>query len=73
MKRSCKRLTDSLITIARQELARILGLTASPIFHTISRWPRSMAQYTVGHSQRVKEIKDRVRGNSRTVYSRQRV
>ncbi len=51
---------EALITIARRELTRILGLTASPIFHTISRWPRSMAQYTVGHSQRVKAIKNRV-------------
>jgi protoporphyrinogen/coproporphyrinogen III oxidase len=50
---------DALIEIARQELRRILGLTAAPIFHAISRWPRSMAQYTVGHGSRVQEIKDR--------------
>jgi len=50
---------DGLIAIARDELQRILGLTAKPLFHMISRWPRSMAQYTVGHASRVKEIKER--------------
>jgi oxygen-dependent protoporphyrinogen oxidase len=51
---------ESVIRIAREELKRILGLTASPLYHAISRWPRSMAQYTVGHIGRVKEIKERV-------------
>ncbi len=50
---------DSLMAIARQELKKILGLTANPIFHSISRWPRSMAQYAMGHSQRIQQIKDR--------------
>ena len=38
--------------------ARILGLTAAPLFHPISRWPRSMAQYTWA-TERVKEIQTR--------------
>jgi len=50
---------ESLLRIARQELNRILGLTAAPLHHAISRWPRSMAQYNVGHIARVKEIKTR--------------
>jgi len=50
---------DSLLAIARRELKRILGLTASPIFHSISRWPRSMAQYNMGHLARIQQIKDR--------------
>jgi oxygen-dependent protoporphyrinogen oxidase len=51
---------ESLITIAREELRRILGLTAAPLFTNISRWPKSMAQYTVGHSKRIAEVKGRV-------------
>jgi oxygen-dependent protoporphyrinogen oxidase len=51
---------DSLAKMARAELRRILGLTATPQFTSISRWPRSMAQYTVGHSARWKEIESRV-------------
>jgi oxygen-dependent protoporphyrinogen oxidase len=50
---------ESLITIAREELRRILGLTAEPLFTKVSRWPKSMAQYTVGHSVRIADIKKR--------------
>jgi oxygen-dependent protoporphyrinogen oxidase len=50
---------ESLVAIARQELRRMLGLTAAPIAHAIARWPRSMAQYTLGHRQRVEEIRAR--------------
>jgi oxygen-dependent protoporphyrinogen oxidase len=50
---------SSLVTIAREELRRILGLTAAPLLKNISRWPSSMAQYTVGHAARIAEIKTR--------------
>ena len=50
---------ESLVEIARQELRRILNLQAAPVYHTIARWPRSMAQYTVGHGARVREIQAR--------------
>ena len=50
---------ESVTAIAREELRRILGLTAEPISQTIARWPRSMAQYTLGHQQRVAEIRAR--------------
>jgi oxygen-dependent protoporphyrinogen oxidase len=50
---------ESLIAIARDELLRILKLTTAPIDTTVSRWPRSMAQYTVGHAPRVREIRER--------------
>lgn len=47
---------ESLIALAREELRRIIGLTAAPIYTGVSRWPRSMAQYIVGHGARLKEI-----------------
>jgi oxygen-dependent protoporphyrinogen oxidase len=50
---------DSLVAMAREELRAILGLTAQPVFTSISRWPRSMAQYSVGHAERWKEIESR--------------
>jgi oxygen-dependent protoporphyrinogen oxidase len=50
---------DTVSNIARDELRRILGLTAAPMYSTISRWPKSMAQYTVGHSERIREIRER--------------
>jgi oxygen-dependent protoporphyrinogen oxidase len=53
---------EKIVAIASEELGRILNLTAAPLFHTISRWPRSMAQYTVGHAKRMQEIKNRTAG-----------
>ncbi len=50
---------QSILTIAREELRLILGLTAAPLFKNVSRWPQSMAQYVVGHGARVAEIKTR--------------
>jgi len=50
---------ESLVGIAREELRRMLGATAAPLAHAIARWPRSMAQYTLGHSDRVAEIRIR--------------
>ena len=47
---------ESLIAMAREELETILGLTAAPIFTGVYRWPKSMAQYIVGHGARLKEI-----------------
>jgi oxygen-dependent protoporphyrinogen oxidase len=41
------------------ELQEIAGFTARPRFIRIARWPRSMAQYTVGHPQRLAEIQAR--------------
>jgi oxygen-dependent protoporphyrinogen oxidase len=52
---------DAILAQVRLELRRILGLTAEPLFTRIARWPRSMAQYTVGHQRRVKEIEARLR------------
>jgi protoporphyrinogen/coproporphyrinogen III oxidase len=51
---------ESLVIIAREELRRILGLTAAPLFTNISRWPKAMAQYNVGHSARIAEIRKRI-------------
>ncbi len=51
---------ESLVGMAREELRRILGLNAAPVHHTVARWPRSMAQYVVGHGERVREIQNRV-------------
>lgn len=53
--------TDAaLLETAREELRAIIGLTATPLFHTIHRWPGAMAQYTVGHSKRIDEVRARV-------------
>ena len=55
---------EDLIGGARGELQAIMGVTETPVFTHIARWPRSMAQYTVGHAGRVREIESRVAGLS---------
>jgi oxygen-dependent protoporphyrinogen oxidase len=50
---------ESLVTIAREELAVLLGTRGAPIFSDIARWPRSMPQYHLGHCQLVSEIEER--------------
>ena len=51
----------ALVDAARAELRGIMHLEAEPVFHNIARWPDSMAQYTVGHEQRVARIEEIVR------------
>jgi protoporphyrinogen/coproporphyrinogen III oxidase len=41
-------------------LRELLGVAAPPAFAQVSRWPISMAQYTVGHLARVKRIRARL-------------
>lgn len=47
---------DDLIGIVRREFARLMGISAEPLFSTIYRWPNSMPQYTVGHDDRKRLI-----------------
>jgi oxygen-dependent protoporphyrinogen oxidase len=53
---------DEAITAAvLDELQEIAGFRARPKFVRIARWPRSMAQYTVGHPHRLAEIEARAK------------
>ena len=45
-----------IIEVIRQELREILGLTAKPLFSRVYRWDRAMAQYGVGHLERLNRI-----------------
>jgi oxygen-dependent protoporphyrinogen oxidase len=52
---------DEAVTAAvAQELREIAGVTAPARFTRIARWPRSMAQYTVGHPARQAELEARL-------------
>jgi oxygen-dependent protoporphyrinogen oxidase len=51
---------QNIIAAVTGELQEIAGIAARPRFTRISRWPKSMAQYTVGHPQRLAEIQARV-------------
>jgi protoporphyrinogen/coproporphyrinogen III oxidase len=47
---------DTIVAAVSAELREIACITARPKFSRIFRWPRSMAQYTVGHPQRQEEL-----------------
>jgi len=49
-----------LIVTARRDLDNLLGITTAPHFAIVHRWPESMAQYDVGHLQRVAAIRRRI-------------
>jgi oxygen-dependent protoporphyrinogen oxidase len=54
-----------LIATVRREISEILGekilsIAAEPEHTQVSRWPRAMAQYAVGHQQRRQRINERV-------------
>jgi oxygen-dependent protoporphyrinogen oxidase len=50
---------ESVVASVQEELLRLTGLSAAPRFWRIFRWPRSMAQYAVGHPARLAEIERR--------------
>lgn len=51
---------EAIVAGVLEELRDIVGLRAAPRFTRISRWPRSMAQYTPGHDARVTELEQRL-------------
>ena len=57
-----KQSDEALVEAAQRELRSIMGLQAVPVFHSIARWPNSMAQYTVGHEQRQQQVESIVKG-----------
>ena len=51
---------EEILQRVQAELQGLLGWTAQPLFTRISRWRRSMAQYTVGHGARLNSIRRRL-------------
>ncbi|MGB8065906.1 MAG: protoporphyrinogen oxidase [Candidatus Sulfotelmatobacter sp.] len=47
---------EQLIAIVRNELQQIVGLRAQPLFARVYKWKSAMAQYGVGHLERIERI-----------------
>jgi oxygen-dependent protoporphyrinogen oxidase len=47
---------EEVLRIVREELKQIIGLTADPLFTRVYRWKGAMAQYGVGHLERLQRI-----------------
>jgi oxygen-dependent protoporphyrinogen oxidase len=47
---------DAIIAAVRNDLQQILGLRATPLFARVYKWKSAMAQYGVGHLERLQRI-----------------
>ncbi|HYY43515.1 MAG TPA: protoporphyrinogen oxidase, partial [Pyrinomonadaceae bacterium] len=52
---------EQMLAGVSADLRALLGITAPPRFAQVAKWPRSMAQYHLGHLDRVARIKRRLR------------
>jgi protoporphyrinogen/coproporphyrinogen III oxidase len=48
---------DAATEIARADLGRVMGITAAPARVWTFRWPQAIAQYTIGHADRIAAIR----------------
>jgi oxygen-dependent protoporphyrinogen oxidase len=46
-----------MVEAVRRDLRELLGVSAPPLFAHVEKWPRSMAQYHLGHTERVARIR----------------
>jgi oxygen-dependent protoporphyrinogen oxidase len=51
---------EEVFGVVRRELREILSFAAEPLFVRVHRWPASMAQYSVGHTGRIRAIEERL-------------
>jgi oxygen-dependent protoporphyrinogen oxidase len=52
---------DAMVEAVRRDLRALLGIERAPIFSHVEKWPRSMAQYHLGHLARIRRINERLR------------
>ena len=50
----------AMIEAACRDLQQLLGIEKPPLFAQVEKWPRSMAQYHLGHLERIGRIKERL-------------
>jgi oxygen-dependent protoporphyrinogen oxidase len=52
---------EEMVSAVRKDVRDLLGVASAPLFAHVERWPRSMAQYHVGHLARLARIEARLR------------
>jgi len=53
---------EQIVGIVRNELQQIVGLRAEPLFARVYKWKSAMAQYGVGHLERLERIEKLLKG-----------
>ena len=49
-------LDKEIVNLVRKDLQQVLGISATPLFSRVYKWRWAMAQYTVGHLERMQRI-----------------
>lgn len=52
---------EEMLAAARSDLRDLLGVEREPVLSLVQKWPRSMAQYNLGHMERVERINLRLK------------
>ncbi|MNO35849.1 Protoporphyrinogen oxidase [compost metagenome] len=60
---------EELTELVLGDLKRLMNITARPLFTEITRLPKSMPQYPVGHLQQVAELTRQLKGSLPGVYA----
>ncbi len=50
---------EAVLSQARAEMTLALGISAEPLITRIHRFPASLPQYTLGHTERIKELRNK--------------
>jgi oxygen-dependent protoporphyrinogen oxidase len=53
----------AMLDAVRRDLRDLLGVNAPPLLAHVEKWPRSMAQYHLGHTQRLARIRSLLQRN----------
>ena len=64
---------EEVVNVVREDLRQIIKLTADPLFTRVYRWNGAMAQYGVGHLERLQRIESLLQATSRPGACRQRI
>lgn len=51
---------EKMVAAVRRDLKDLLGIEAAPVFAHVEKWPRSMAQYRLGHIESIARIRSRL-------------
>ncbi|MNK68547.1 Protoporphyrinogen oxidase [compost metagenome] len=59
---------DSLTDLVLKDLRELMGITATPLFSEITRLPKSMPQYPVGHLQQIASLREELNSKAPGLY-----
>lgn len=57
-----------IVKLVLTDLNKTMNITEEPLFHVITRWNKSMPQYTVGHKERMAKVKSSLAAELPGVY-----